>query len=60
MLKGLGGIFRGALLTIVDATLILGLRGIPLPSENKTGGAEGSITTGIGSILTGCGELRGE
>ncbi len=48
------------MLTIVDTTLIAGMWTIPLPLETKTVGAIVSITSGIGSILTGYGELRGE
>jgi len=58
--KGLGGICQGTMLTIVDTTLIAGIWTIPLPLETKTVGALVSTTSGIGSILTGFGELRGE
>ncbi len=59
-LKGLGGIFQGAMLTIVDATLVAGVWTVPVPLETKTVGAVVSMTSGIGSILTGLGDLRGE
>ena len=58
--KGLGGICQGTMLTIVDGTLVAGMWTIALPVESKTIGAVVSITSGIGSILTGFGELRGE
>jgi len=58
--KGLGGIFQGVMLTIVNSTLVIGMWPVPLPVETKTVGAVVSITSGIGSILTGYGEWRGE
>jgi hypothetical protein len=58
--KGISSIARGALLTTVDATLIAGMWTVALPVETTTVGAVVSITTGIGDIFNGIGEIRGE
>jgi hypothetical protein len=58
--KGLGSIIQGTLLTIADITLMAGFWGVPLPTETTSVGAVVSITTGIGTIFTGIGDLRGE
>lgn len=58
--KGLGSIIQGTLLTITDITLVAGFWGVPLPTETTSVGAVVSITTGIGTIFTGIGDLRGE
>lgn len=58
--KGIGSIAQGAMLTITDLTLAAGLWSVSLPVETTTVGAVVSATTGVGMILTGIGELRGE
>ena len=58
--KGLGSIAQGTLMTATNLTLAAGLWSIPLPVETTSLGAVVSATTGIGTILTGIGELRGE
>lgn len=58
--KGLGSMCQGAALTIVDAGLVLGLWPFDVQPETRTVGAVVSITTGLGTILSGVGELRGE
>jgi|GEM_PF-1102840 len=58
--KGLGAISQGTLLSITNVSLAAGFWAIPLPPETTTVGVVASITSGIGSILTGVGELRGE
>lgn len=59
--KGIGSIAKGALLTTVDATLMVGIWApLPLSVEATTVGAVVSITTGLGDILNGVGEIRGE
>ncbi|CAG0992144.1 hypothetical protein ANRL3_02850 [Anaerolineae bacterium] len=58
--KGMGSIAQGAVLSIVDSTVAMGLWPVPLSVETTTLGVVASITTGIGTILIGIGELRGE
>ena len=58
--KGIGSIAQGALMTMTNITLAAGLWSVPLPPETTSLGAVVSATTGIGTILTGIGELRGE
>jgi hypothetical protein len=60
ILKGLGGICRGAILTGVDIGLLAGFWPVPLSPDTTTVGAVASITTGIGDIMIAVGELRGE
>ncbi|MBP7997941.1 MAG: hypothetical protein V9G20_23920 [Candidatus Promineifilaceae bacterium] len=59
-LKGIGSIAQGAMLTITDLTLAAGWWNVSLPIETTTVGAVVSATTGVGMILSGVGELRGE
>lgn len=58
--KGLGNITRGSILTFVDVSLLMGAWTIPLSPETTSVGAVVSITTGIGDIMSGVGEFRGE
>ncbi len=58
--KGIGSIAQGALMTMTNITLAAGLWSVPFPPETASLGAVVSATTGIGTILTGIGELRGE
>lgn len=58
--KGIGSIVQGTLLTITNITLAAGLWGVALPPETTSVGAVVSATSGIGMVLTGIGELRGE
>lgn len=58
--KGLGSIAQGALMTITDISLAAGWWSVPLPPETTSVGAVVSVASGIGMILTGIGELRGE
>jgi hypothetical protein len=58
--KGIGSIAKGTLLTTVDATLIAGVWSLPLSTETTSVGAVVSITTGLGDIFNGVGEIRGE
>jgi hypothetical protein len=59
-LKGLGAICKGSAFTIVDATLLGGLWNGIVPPHMASVGAVVSITTGLGDILSGAGDLRGE
>lgn len=58
--KGIGSIGQGALLTLTDVSLLMGMWGTSISPDTTTVGAVVSITSGIGLILTGVGELRGE
>jgi hypothetical protein len=58
--KGLSSICKGALLTVVDVSLVTGMWPLGLSVETTTVGAVVSMTTGVGDILSGVGELRGE
>lgn len=58
--KGIGSIGQGSLLTLTDVSLLAGMWGTSISAETTTVGAVISITSGIGMILTGVGELRGE
>ncbi|QDS97612.1 hypothetical protein [Adhaeretor mobilis] len=59
-LKGLGAICKGSAFTIVDATLLGGFWNGIVPPHMASVGAVVSITTGLGDILSGAGDLRGE
>ena len=58
--KGIGSIGQGALLTLTDVSLMAGMWGTSISPDTTTVGAVVSITSGIGLVLTGVGELRGE
>ena len=58
--KGVGGIAQGALLTAVDVSLLAGWWALPLGPETAKVGSVVSIVTGIGTIMAGVGDLRGE
>ena len=58
--KGLGQIGQGVALSIGDIALAAGMLKFPVSPETQTWGALVSATTGVGMILNGVGELRGE
>jgi len=58
--KGLGQIGQGTALSIGDIALATDILKFPVPPEVKTWGSLVSTTTGIGMVLNGIGELRGE
>ena len=58
--KGLGQIGQGAALSIGDIALAAGVLSFPVSPETQTWGALVSATTGVGMIMNGVGELRGE
>ena len=58
--KGLGQIGQGAALSIGNIALALGALTFPVSTETQTWGALVSATTGVGMIMNGVGELRGE
>ena len=59
-LKGLGAICKGSAFAIVDATLLGGFWNGVVPAHMASVGALVSISTGLGEILSGAGDLRGE
>ena len=58
--KGLGKIITGVGLTVGDIGLAIGLIPLPALGQIPTSGALVSATAGVGTILDGAGELRGE
>ncbi len=58
--KGLGQMAQGAALSLADIGLAAGVFQFPVSPETQTWGALVSTTTGVGMIMTGFGELRGE
>ena len=58
--KGLGQIAQGAALSIADVAVAAGALHVPVSPETQTWGAIVSVVTGIGTILNGIGDLRGE
>lgn len=58
--KGLGQLAHGAAFTIADIALALGALKFPVSPETQTWGAVASVSTGIGTILSGVGDLRNE
>ena len=58
--KGLGQIGQGAALSIANVALAIGTLHLPVSPETQTWGAIASVATGIGTVLSGVGELRNE
>ena len=58
--KGLGQIAQGAALSLADVGLAIGVLHFPVSPETQTWGALVSVTTGVGTVLAGAGDLRGE
>jgi len=58
--KGLGQIAQGSALSIADVALAIGVLKLPVSAETQTWGAIASVTTGIGTVLNGVGDLRNE
>jgi hypothetical protein len=58
--KGVGQIAQGSALSIADVALAIGVLHLPVSAETQTWGAIASVTTGIGTILNGVGDLRNE
>ncbi len=58
--KGLGQISQGAALSIANVGLAIGTLKLPVSPETQTWGAIASVTTGIGTVLSGIGDLRNE
>lgn len=58
--KGLGQIAQGSALSIADVALAVGALKFPVSPETQTWGAVASVSTGVGTILNGIGDLRNE
>jgi hypothetical protein len=58
--KGVGQIAQGSALSIADVALAIGILKFPVSAETATWGALASVATGIGTVLSGIGDLRNE
>lgn len=58
--KGLGQISQGAALSIANVALAIGTLKLPVSPETQTWGAMASVATGVGTVLSGIGDLRNE
>ena len=58
--KGLGQIAQGTALSIANIGLAMGAITIPVAAETAGWGAIVSSITGVGMVLNGYGEFRGE
>ncbi|HEY6250872.1 MAG TPA: hypothetical protein VI685_13005, partial [Candidatus Angelobacter sp.] len=58
--KGLGQIAQGASLSIANVALAVGILKFPVSPETQTWGAVASVATGVATVLSGIGDLRGE
>jgi hypothetical protein len=58
--KGLGQIAQGSALSIANVALAVGALHFPVSPETQTWGAVASVSTGIGTVLSGIGDLRNE
>jgi hypothetical protein len=58
--KGLGQISTGAAFSLANLAMAFGTLNLPVSRETQTWGAFASVITGLGTILSGVGELRGE
>ena len=58
--KGLGQIAQGSALSIANISLAMGAISIPIAAETAGWGAIVSSITGVGMVLNGVGEFRGE
>lgn len=58
--KGLGQIGQGAALSIANVALAIGTLKLPVSPETQTWGSMASVATGIGTVLSGIGDVRNE
>ncbi len=58
--KGLGQIAQGSAISIANVALAIGALKFPVSPETQTWGAMASVATGIGTVLSGVGDLRTE
>ncbi len=58
--KGLGQIAQGTAVSLANVGLAIGWLRFPVSPETQTWGSLVSVTTGIGMVAAGAGDLRGE
>lgn len=58
--KGLGQIVQGAAMTVADVGLAVGAFPFPVSPETQSWGALASVTAGVGTVMSGVGDLRAE
>lgn len=58
--KGIGQIVQGTAMSLADGALAVGALKFEVSDETKTWGALVSVTAGVGTIISGIGDLRGE
>jgi hypothetical protein len=58
--KGIGQIVQGAAMSLADGALAVGALKFDVSDETKTWGALVSVTAGVGTVMSGIGDLRGE
>lgn len=58
--KGLGQIAEGAALAVADVGIAVGAFKLPVSPETQTYGLVVSAAAGMGKIMNGLGDLRGE
>jgi hypothetical protein len=58
--KALGQIAQGTAISIANVALAIGALKFPVSPETQTWGAMASVATGIGTVLSGVGDLRNE
>jgi hypothetical protein len=58
--KGLGQIAQGTAVSLANVGLAIGWLHFPVSPETQTWGSLASVTTGIGMVAAGAGDLRGE
>ena len=58
--KGCGQIAQGCILSVANVGIALNAVDLPVSDETRTWGSIVSVTTGVGLIMSGVGDLRGE
>jgi hypothetical protein len=58
--KAVGQIVQGTAMSLADIALAAGVLRFKVPEETRTWGALVSVTVGVGTIINGAGDLRGE
>lgn len=58
--KGIGQIVQGAAMSLADGALAVGALKFNVSDETTTWGALVSVTAGVGTVMSGIGDLRGE
>jgi hypothetical protein len=58
--KGCSQIAQGCMLSVANVSIALNAVDLPVSNETRTWGSIVSVTTGVGLIMSGVGDLRGE